>query len=200
MTRKIKIYGISLIIALVSIVVAICSFRYLFWEQRRGKLKEFGAHLIALPGHLNGLNKNEVVSRLGEPDAKSDRYALILVMDASMTMGLSPDLLIRLETNNHVAGISYAWRDFVAHRTNRFDWQEWRRASEDERIDMTADLISGWQDGRFRQNLSTLSQIETNLGNVLFVDRWLYNVTDTTSLAIDFNAVGKVRNTGVVDD
>lgn len=180
-----------LAIILAAGAISIFQVRYFLWK-REGVYKEIGAYLIAAPGHLYGCNKNEIVRRLGQPDYKSDRYALLLLRDSEMVLGTTPDLVIQLDSSNCITRLTYAWQDFAPSRTNSYDGQRWKTSSIEAKISMSADLLAQWRNGGMSSNLSTLSQAEMTLGKLMFVDEWRYGFKEFDALMIDFNAAGTV--------
>jgi hypothetical protein len=194
--NKTKVWLMVLGIGLLSFAVTIVLSRYHFWNQK-GWRKNLGAHLVALPGHLNGLTKGDVIARLGKPERRSDCYALILLREPDSGVGMTADLLLQVDSNNLVTNFCYAWRDFAAFETNKFDWRGWRTNSVESKISMTADLLDGWHNGRFKDKLDTLDDVEAHLGTIEFFDEWIYPVADSEALFVRFDKAGKVKEARV---
>ena len=161
--RNIKILkSLTLLIALGGVLVLSCGYllRQAMWRQKPSIRKTIGAYYLACTGELRGLTKDGLSSKLGAPDRKSDRYAILLLRDNSRTPGMTADLVVKIDARNLVTDITYAWKDFHPERTNRYDPESWSQSDNEKRISMTSDLILRWRGGELRETFPSLSQLE----------------------------------------
>jgi hypothetical protein len=113
---------------------------------------------------------------------------------------MTADLVVKLDAENRVTEITYAWKDFVPASTNGYDPQSWMQSDNETRVSMTTDLILRWRGGELREKLSSLSKLEECLGETLFVDEWRYQIGDWTALIVNFDKDVKVASAYIGDD
>jgi len=105
--------------------------------------------------------------------------------------------VIRLDENNRVTGLTYAWKDYAPPESKPFDAERWKHESDDVKILMASDFISRWNSGDLKEKYHHFTLIERDLGKVLFVDEWRYLIGDWEALILDFAPSGRVQSTEI---